>query len=329
MHILLLLKCEKDNRVFPLSDRGESIVECFEKLFADHRVTILRQHTVQKIEKNDEKFIVYSKNSPAMVVDKVIITLGGQAYRHTGSTGDGYSLAEALGHTITPLAPSLHSFITKEKWLKKLAGVAFPILGLSAGVKKRQSIVGPALCTHSGITGPAVFALSSLTAFEAFDTNNPLSITIDFVPEFSYEALLKKITDLIEAHPKKDFKNTLHHFVPHSVAETLCEIGGLDGDRNNAEISNAQKEKAADVLKKTIIEAIGRGAGDEFVTAGGIALSEVDPKTMESKICPGLFFAGEILDIDGFTGGFNLQAAWATGHVAGKNACNKEKGSLN
>lgn len=179
---------------------------------------------------------------------------------------------------------------------------------------------GPFLFTHSGITGPAVFALSSLTAFDDFSPTNPLPLSIDFVPEQSHQELITALKNKALEHPKKFFKNTLHFFVPTSIVEVIIKEYRLSGEKKNGEISNQELEAAARSLKKTALQAIIRGAGDEFVTAGGVELSEVNPKTMESKLCPGLFFAGEILNIDGYTGGFNLQAAWATGRIAGENA---------
>ncbi len=314
------LKCEADNRVFPASNRGTDIVKVFETLFTTFHTKVLLNQAVTKIERVAKGFIIQSKNNPPLQVQKVILALGGQAYRHTGSTGDGYTLAESLSHTITTLGPSLHSFITKEKWPKTVSGVSIKQARLSAGRTKTESFTGPFLFTHTGITGPAVFALSSLTAFEDFGPTNPLPISIDFVPDNTSNELVGQLKNKTLEHPKKLFKNILHFFVPSSVAEIIINEYKLPGEKTNGEISKSELEKTATTLKKVLLNAVVRGAGDEFVTAGGIELGEVNPKTMESKLCPGLFFAGEILNIDGFTGGFNLQAAWATGRVAGENA---------
>jgi len=312
------LKCEEDMRVFPVSDNGGDVVSVFEKIFKNNDTQILFDSAVEKIEKNGERFLVSIKNSESVMVDKVVLSLGGQAYRFTGSNGDGYSLAENLGHKITSLAPSLHSFVLLEKWAGELSGMSFEKALVSADSEKPNSKKGPFLFTHSGISGPAVFAVSSLSALVPFSKDNPLKIFIDFLPDIKQDILEKQIYDFCQINKKKIFKNTIHHFVPDRLAEVLCNQFGLPKDKHNAEISKKEIADAVRVLKKTTLHAVGRGNGEEFVTAGGVDLSQVDPKTMESKICSGLYFAGEILDIDGFTGGFNLQAAWATGRAAGK-----------
>ncbi|MSU75569.1 MAG: aminoacetone oxidase family FAD-binding enzyme [Candidatus Magasanikbacteria bacterium] len=348
------LKCEDDLRVFPVSDNGKDIVGAFEKVFANGQTKVLYKHNVTSIachsEQREEssspnterarsfvalrmttgpglarddnekasRFVVISKDQPPLAVDVVVLALGGQAYRRTGSTGDGYTLAESLGHHITTLAPSLHSFIVKEKWAKTLAGVSFVRATISADCPKPNSFTGAFLFTHSGISGPAVFALSSLTAFHDFGPAKPLKLFIDFLPDTKSDALLTDLKHHIHYNLKKSFKNILHYFIPASLAEIICGEVGIPLEKKGAEISTHELRMAAELVKHLPLNAVGRGAGDEFVTAGGVELAEVDPRTMESKLCPGLYFAGEILNIDGFTGGFNLQASWATGRVVGE-----------
>ncbi len=317
------LKCEEDTRVFPASDRGSDVVGAFEKVFAKSGTHVLFKQNVKRLEKKGVEFIVHFKDQPSITVDKIVLALGGQAYRHTGSTGDGYTLAESLGHHITPLAASLHSFITAEKWPRALAGISFTNATISGGRSRKQHFTGPFLFTHWGISGPAVFALSSLIAFEPFDSKNPLALTIDLLPEISLEKLAAAIKDNIMKKPRQSFKNLLRHFVPEAVAEVVCQETEIPLEKKSAEISRKELAKTAAWIKRVPLQAVSRGAGDEFVTAGGVELSEVDQRTMESKVCPGLYFAGEILNIDGFTGGFNLQASWATGRVAGESIAAK------
>ena len=312
------LKVEEDLRVFPKSNNGKDVVGVFEKIFAKSNTKILTKHNVDRVGKNSQGFFIHSKSHSPLQVDKLILTCGGQAYRSTGSTGDGYAFAEALGHTITKLAPSLNSFITLEKWPKILSGVSFEEATISAKRDKIYEFAGPFIFTHTGISGPAVFALSSIVAFEDYNQKNPLRIFIDLTPRLPYHQLKEEFKKVITEHPKKNFKNTIHTFVPKSVAEIICTELSISGEKCNAEISKQELELTTEWLKHMPLHAIGRGAGDEFVTAGGVNTDEVDPRTMESRIIPGLFFAGEILDVDGFTGGFNLQAAWATGRVAGE-----------
>jgi len=312
------LKCESDMRVFPISNQGKDVISAFEQVFSKHRTKILFKHTVVDIKKDKDKFVILFKNNESLEVDKLVLCLGGQAFRHTGSVGDGYTFAEKMGHTITALAPSLFSFVTKENWPKTLSGLSAPKANILIQSTKRQSFVGPFLFTHWGITGPAIFALSGIIAFENFNKEKPLKIFIDFLPDLSVENLDVDFKQFLKSNPKKTFKNSIHHFVPLSLAEAICQEIKIDFEKKNAEINKQQIFSAQQYLKHASLNIIGRGPGDEFVTAGGVELTEVNPRTMESKICPGLYFAGEILNIDGFTGGFNLQASWATGHLVGE-----------
>ncbi len=314
------LKCEEDLRVFPQSDDGHDVVKAFEKIFKEHSTKILLKHNVVSIKKTNDVFQINFKEQPSITIDRVVICVGGQAYRQTGSVGDGYAFAESLGHHTTALAASLNSFITQEKWVKEISGVSFEKSTIFSDRKKEYTFTGSFLFTHTGISGPAVFALSSLVAFENYGIKNPLALFIDFLPDISNEELIKKMNNHKLEHAKKSFKNILHFFVPESVAELICREQQISLEKKAADATKEEMQKAIDWLKKMPLHAIGRGAGDEFVTAGGVELSEVDPKTMQSKICPGLYFAGEILNVDGFTGGFNLQASWATGYAAGKSA---------
>ncbi len=310
------LKTEADGRVFPVSDSGKDIVNVFVKLFEEKKVQVLFRHELKSIEKVGEKFRLKYANQKETEVDKVILTTGGQAYRHTGSTGDGYTLAESLGHTITALAPSLNSFILAEKWVKELAGVALKKARLSVKRPKKLDWTGPMLFTHKGVTGPAVFALSSLVAFENYEPEQPLEIILDLTPELKLEELEKELKRQLQENSKKQIRNLFFPF-PKAIAAVLCEQLNISEDKISAELSKKDFNKLIHLIKNLPLNAVGRAAGDEFVTAGGVATDEIDPRTMQSKICPGLYFAGEIINMDGFTGGFNLQAAWATGHLAG------------
>jgi len=311
------LKCEDDMRVFPVSNQGQDVVSIFEKLFANHNTEILFNYQVKSIKKVGKEFIISFKDKSSLAVDKVILTTGGQAYRQTGSTGDGYSLAESLGHHITELAPSLSSLNCKEVWPEEVAGVSLTKATFEAKGKKIYKFTGPFVFTHWGVSGPAVFALSSLIAFEKFSEAEPLQIYLDLVPDLSKNEVLLKIKNFMESDPKKLFKYALHQITPLALATLAVEQLGILREKKNNEISKKELQQAVEWFKKLPLIITGRRAGDEFVTAGGVDLAEVNSSTMESKICPGLYFAGEILNIDGYTGGFNLQASWATGHLAG------------
>jgi predicted Rossmann fold flavoprotein len=313
------LKNEPDLRVFPKSDDGKDVVRAFERLFDTLHVHVMLKTQVIDIDRRTEGgFAVHIKGkSDPLLVDTVMLTAGGQAYRHTGSTGDGYAFAMSLGHTLTLLAPSLNAFFTHETWPAEVSGVSFPHAAITATRGKRTTFTGPLLFTHKGVSGPAVFALSSLVAFEQYDATQPLDITIDLFPNQSADELHRTIAGHIAMHPTKSLLNILASIVPKSLAEVCAREAALPDTARAAEVSKKDILRGIAWLKTIPLHVVQRGAGDEFVTAGGIPLTEVNPSTMESRICPGLSFAGEILDIDGFTGGFNLQASWATGHLAG------------
>ncbi len=285
------LKTEEDMRVFPKSDKGDDIVGVFEEILRKSKAKILLKNKVKQVTKKGNKFLVDGMES-----DNVIITIG----------GEGHQLIEPLGHKITDLAASLSPFKTKEEWTHKLAGVSFQKAKLRI---KKHEFTGPILLTHQGITGPAVFAISALAAYEDL----PMTLFVDFLPDLNQDALREELNTAIKNEPQKLFQKILGKFVTKSFAKEMSD------NRTCAEIGKKDINKAVETIKNTQLTITGYTTGKEFVTAGGVDLREVDSKTMESKICPGLYFAGEVLDIDAFTGGFNLQAAWATGRLAGKN----------
>lgn len=312
------LKTEADLRVFPQSNIGTDVVAVFERLFHDNQVQVLAGETAQSVTRQGDQFHIAVRSRKNLAVDKLILTTGGQAHRYTGSTGDGYKFAEQLGHTITPLAQSLNAFILADVWVKQLAGVSFVAVGLQIKDKKQYHFTGPIVCTHQGISGPAVFALSSQIAFERYSAQRPLTLLIDLLPTVSGEQLRHELLNTFKRQPQQKLRTTLHAWLPNSVIAALLGELNLPATKTNGEVSHVMMQRIIDQFKKCPVSIIGRGSGDEFVTAGGVDLTEVNPRTMESKLCPGLFFAGEILNIDGYTGGFNLQAAWATGRLAGE-----------
>lgn len=321
----VFLKIEEDLRVFPVSNNGKDIVGALEKVMREQGVKIFCRSAITEVEKKNDRFLLRLHNGTTFFTDYLLLTPGGNAYRHTGSSGDGYHFAQKLGHTVTSLAPSLHSFVIAEKNLAGMAGVTLKkveltlISGDKARVYKR---CGPLLFSHRGVTGPAVFALSSQAAHEPFDVKNPLSFHINFFPDYSKAGLMVFFQQMIQQNPRKNILNFLDFFLPRSLCYFLLKRLPFDSSLKVSQLRKEQLLLILQLVQEFSFSVIGRSAGDEFVTAGGVSLDAIHTNTMGSKICPGLYFAGEILDVDGFTGGFNLQSAWATGRLAGESIGN-------
>lgn len=334
------LKIERDQRIFPVSNNGEDVVGALENELRRSGVEVFTNANVVGIE-NDrmengamagesesgqlKKFVVRLKDGREFEADAVIITTGGNAYRQTGSTGDGYAFAKNLGHTITPLSPSLNSFVVGEPWVKKLAGVSFEKIGLtlkSYDGERTYRRTGPAVFTHHGVSGPAVFAMSAMATHEQYGKSGTMELVVNFFPDETAEDLSKRFQKMADEHGKKTLVNFVDMFLPKSVCEVILEVLKADRSLQAGRLPKTVRGALLTQMQRFTLNVVGRGAGEEFVTAGGVALDEVNTNTMESKKCPGLYFAGEILDIDGFTGGFNLQASWTTGRLAGESAAN-------
>lgn len=336
------LKIEKDMRVFPQSDDGKDIVRIFEKVFAqaeNMRVclgeSVISIHNAQCTMNNGEgvgtpswgvhdwrRFII-TTDKGSYEVDAVVLTTGGNAYRHTGSTGDGYAFAQALGHSITILWPSLNSFLVAEEWCKRLSGLSFPRARLVCDrvmtLPDPDFLFWPFLFTHFGISGPVTFRLSSMIPYEAMTAEQSVSIRciIDADRDSHYRS--QTIMTAIQSSPKKSLKNILSTLLPERFVVELLAYCQIDVLLSGAQLSKAMRESLIDALAKgMVLTLMQRRPGDEFVTAGGVSTDEIDPETMESRICPWLYFAGEIMDIDGVTGGYNLTSSWATGRLVGK-----------
>jgi predicted Rossmann fold flavoprotein len=314
------LKNEEDNRVFPKSDNGKDVVGAFEKLFSKNKVQVHLSEAVKNIIPSNETFQLES-NKGTYLFDVIVLTTGGNAYQHTGSKGDGYAFAKNFGHSITKLGPSLNSFLTQEEWPKKLSGISLENAKLETIAEdgQKKTATGPIIFTHFGLSGPATFALSSHLAFTPISKDTPHKINLIPIADKSGEQWDEELKKKFQENGARQVHNILSEFFPGRLADTILELASVNLSKKAAELSKQDRKRIVELLSgKLSMNFITRRPGDEFVTAGGVSLSEVDDKTMESKIMPGLYFAGEILDIDGVTGGFNLQSSWATGRVAGR-----------
>ncbi len=314
------LKIEKDLRVFPKSDIGSDVVNLFYNILIEsNKIKFCLSETVKEVKSLKEQFTVVT-NKQEYDFDIVVITSGGNAYKHTGSTGDGYDFAKACGHTITKLGPSLNSFEVQENWIKRLSGLSFPNakLAFTLDGEKKNEVIGPLLCTHFGISGPVVFALSAHLAFVEISKQVPKKIKLNPLANYNFDDYEKTLVALISNNGAKLILNTLSELLPKSFVDELLIMANIPKDKKSAEVSKKERNKICDLLSSNIeLTLISRRKGDEFVTAGGVELSEINNKTMQSKLNPNLYLAGEVLNVDGLTGGFNLQSAWATGRLAG------------
>ncbi len=313
------LKTEEDLRVFPKSNIGTDIIKVFEKIFKN-RISLHLNESVKTLTLLPEGRFYLETKDKFYNFNLAIITSGGNAYRHTGSKGDGYSFARACNHTVTKLGPSLNSFEVKEKWCKELAGISLPDAKLEYIKKDKSkiSVNGPFLFTHFGISGPVTFALSSHLAFEEISKDNSKEILFIPTQNSNFDFWNKELLDTFSKSPKKQVKHIISNYLPKRLVSEILNLCKVNADKKSSEVSKEERKKIARAfsgeLKLTLIS---RMKGDEFVTAGGVNLSEINKNTMESKITKNLYFAGEVLDVDGLTGGFNLQSAWATGRLAG------------
>ena len=254
------------------------------------------------------------------LVTAVILATGGLSYPFTGSTGDGYAWARAAGHTITELRPALVPLESAVSWVGQLAGLTLKNVRatLWAGEKAVESLQGEMLFAHFGLTGPIILSLS-----RAWRPNlpRPVRISLDLKPALSQEVLDKRLLRDLEKFHRKQLKNSLNELLPQALIPVVIQEAGIPGERPAAELTREERQALADTLKGLQIPIKGvRPMAEAIVTAGGVALGEIDPKTMASKKLAGLYLAGELLDLDGYTGGYNLQAAYSTGWVAGESA---------
>lgn len=312
------LKTERGDRVFPESDHSSDIIKALEKLLQKYHVSVHLKAEVKSIlaEDGEAKGIKLS-DGKKIFGDAVIVCTGGYTYPLTGSTGDGYRFAKDTGHTVTEVAPSLVPFETSEKWAKDLMGLSLKNVNLTliSGKKKLYDGFGEMLFTHFGISGPLV-----LTASCYYDDKKypDCKVIIDLKPALSLEQLDKRLIREFEANVNKQFDNALASLLPSKMIPVMVELSGIPTDKKIHDITKQERADFAALLKHVEMNITGtRGPEEAIITRGGVSVKEIDPGTMESKSVKGLYFAGEVLDLDAVTGGFNLQIAWSTGYAAG------------
>ena len=316
------LKIERGQRVFPESDKSSDIISCFSRLLKKAGVEILLNEEVTHIITEEGRAVGVSLfDGKKMSADAIVLATGGLSYASTGSTGDGHRMVRELGHTVTPCFPALVPVNTKEDWCRALQGLSLKNVTFTVkdGKKKLYEDFGEMLFTHFGVSGPMI--LSASASIKQSLIKQPLDMYIDLKPALTQEALDKRILREFEEAKNKQFKNSINKLLPAKMIPVIIELSGIDPDKKVNEISKEERNRLLMLFKKLPVTLNGpRGYNEAIITKGGINVKEINPSTMESKLVNGLYFAGEVLDLDAYTGGFNLQIAWSTGYLAGTSA---------
>ena len=313
-------KVERGGRVFPASDSALDVRNTFMKLMKQYGVDVHLEEPVKKILVDDGTVTGVVTDKETYHADAVVIATGGKSYPATGSTGDGYILASQVGHTITDIRPSLVPIVTEESWVKDLMGLSLRNVELSVIAKNKvqATMFGEMMFTHFGITGPIVLSLSHTVGKLMRKKNiGTIGLDINLKPALSPETLDKRLQKDFDLYSKKQLINGMKDLLPSRLIPLIIELAGIDPQKPINQISKEERQQIGYMLQHMPLTVKGlRPVEEAIVTAGGISLKEFNPKTMESKLVKGLYGAGEVLDIDAFTGGYNLQAAFSTGYVA-------------
>lgn len=323
----LQLKTERGNRVFPESDHSSDVIRTLQnalkqagveiRLFTEVKQIITGQQTVQG---------VCLKNGEKLYADAVIVATGGFSYQSTGSTGDGYRFAEETGHTLVERQPSLVPFNTKESYVKEMQGLSLKNVNVSIFRKNKKIYedFGEMLFTHFGVSGPLILSASSRIGGK--DETAELHMEIDLKPALSEEQLDKRVLRDFDENKNRQFKNSFQKLMPAKMVPVIVELSGIHPDKKVNEITKEERSALVRCIKEFPLTLTGRRDYNEaIITRGGVSVKDVNPSTMESKKTEGLYFAGEVLDVDALTGGFNLQIAWSTGYLAGANSAQNKK----
>ncbi len=314
------LKTERGNRVFPVSDKSSDVIRVFVNRLHELGVQVSLYTEVSDIltEQGRACGVRLKKDRRVIPADAVVVATGGLSYPSTGSTGDGYRFARALGHTVTKLSPALVPFETLES-TENLQGLSLRNIRVKIlnGSRVLYEEFGEMLFTHFGVSGPVLLSASSYVA--AALRTGPLTLSIDLKPALSAEQLDARILRDFEEMKNRQFRNSLARLLPSKLIPVVVDETGIDPDKKVNEITRGERERLVSIGKDFRLTLTGlRDFNEAIITQGGVSVKEINPSTMESRKVPGLYFAGEVLDLDAVTGGFNLQIAWSTGRLAGE-----------
>lgn len=313
------LKTERGNRVFPKSDKSSDVIWALTKLMRDVGVTLHLECNVSEINTDIEQIILKDIKGNSFEGDKCIIATGGLSYPITGSTGDGYEFAKKMGHTIENTYPSLVPFNINEEYCKRMQGLSLKNIALKI-VDENEKIYfdeqGEMLFTHFGISGPLVLSASGYLS--DIIGKHKFCAYVDLKPALDKETLDKRILKDFKENMNKNFNNSIDKLLPKKMIPVIIELSGISPYKKVNEITKEERERLVDIIKNLPLHILGvRGYNEAIITKGGVSVKEINPKTMESKLISNMYFAGEVLDLDALTGGYNLQIAWSTGYLAG------------
>ena len=315
-------KIERGERVFPVSDHSSDVIAAFSRELKLLGVSVSLHTEVRELLCEQDKVCgVLLTNGKKMKADAVIVATGGISYPSTGSTGDGYRFAKETGHRVTELLPSLVPMEVRQWYAKELQGLSLRNIEIciTDGKKKLYEEFGEMLFTHYGVTGPVILSASSVVGKTL--RKKELTLHIDLKPALSEEQLDKRILREFDANHNKQYKNSIDSLFPAKLKPVMIELSEIEPEKKVNEITKEERQRLVHLIKDFTMTLTGlRGYNEAIITKGGVSVKEIDPGTMESKKMKGLYFAGEVLDLDAVTGGYNLQIAWSTGYLAGINA---------
>ena len=312
-------KVERGERVFPQSDHSSDVIRALEAEMRRRGVQIHLYTEVRRVVSDEGRFsFIELADGSQIKGDSCIVATGGLSYQTTGSTGDGHRFAQENGHSVTPCMPALVPMTAKEDWVPRLQGLS--LRNVSAviydGKKRLYEEFGEMLFTHYGVSGPLMLSASSIVGKKLKEKE--LKLVIDLKPALSVEQLEKRVLRDFEENQNRQFKNAVGKLFPAKLIPVMIELSGIDAEKKVNIISREERQRFVSLIKNLPVTLIGlRGYNEAIITKGGVKVKEIDPGTMESKLVRGLYFAGEVLDLDAVTGGFNLQIAWSTGYAAG------------
>ena len=311
------VKTERGGRVFPVSDHASDVIRAWEKGLGRQGVSVRLHTTVKDVSKKEDGSFFLCTDKGDACADAVILACGGLSYPTTGSDGDGYRFAEGLGHELTKRRPALVALHCADEWIAQVEGLSLRNVGLCIRTKKKAlRLFGEMLFTAKGISGPMALSASSLIGRELED--GPLSAEVDLKPALSEQQLDVRVLREFEKSQNRAFHNAIRPLFPASFCPVAVSVSGIDADLAVNEVTRKQRQSFVRLVKAFPLTITGtEGYTGAVITQGGVCVKEIDPKTMESRLCPGLYITGELLDVDAMTGGYNLQIAWSTGYAAG------------